>query len=136
MSDDEPIRDKRQRDVREAINNIRKIVDESQQKEPELLDVHELLLMLGHVVSILDSEWGTMMRILERQQGHHDLLMGKSEDSLTLANLYKESLVRKRLQKYVLAVIIGTLILIGWLVMQNHQANRQRDQMMELLLKK
>jgi len=134
----ERIRTDQERDIRDEINKLMSLIEESK-LHPNTIATPDVLLFLGHIVSIIGSEWGTMqrmLRILESQQAL--LTQPYGGNGVTLKEIFEQGSLRKRLMQKILGVALVAVVSIALNMLLNYsserEANKKRDQMIQLLL--
>jgi hypothetical protein len=106
---DEPNRG-RSREV-ELQASIRKLQDELA-KSTAFSGNEDARMLFGHlawIVNILNSEYGTMMRILDRLDKHDKMLEGNSndKDSISLRDVYNAMRGWKRFRWFIGTMVFG-----------------------------
>ena len=131
----ERIRSDQERDLHEEITKLLSNIEESKLKPGEISNA-DLLLFLGHIVSILDSEWGTMHRMLRLLESQQALLNNPhGENGVTLKDIFEQGASRKKIMKKILGVAVSALagIIIQMIISysSDREADRKRDALLQ-----
>lgn len=134
MENDTSPRSDQERDIRKAIDDLTdSIANRNLRTEP--LTTSEILLFLGHVVSILGSEWGTMMRMLSVLEKQQSLIMNPhGENGFTLEGLYQQAARRGKIQAAIFATVIGLFLAQGWNIIITHGEERSAEKKRDLMI--
>ncbi len=127
-----------ERDRRDAIKEIRKALD-SATKAQSMGEISQadFLLLLGHIVDFLNSQYGALERTMKRQEEDHRLITNPhGENGVTLKDLYKRSTNNKKWIQAGLMVLLGLALTQIWNVSLRLASEKKTDRQFEELVRK
>ncbi len=123
MNDEGSGRTDQERDLRLAIDGLKKSIDESRKSGAGDVTQADILLLLGHIVDLLNSEYGMLTRMMTRLDRHEKAIVGSNGDSVPLRDLTEAFKARKKWHKAILTIVLGLVLTTIWNI-----ASRTRSQ--------
>lgn len=101
----------REKELQKSIEKLKDEIVKSQMQEGNE-DLRTVLGLMAWILSIINSEYGTIMRILDRQDAHQKMIDGANggDDPISLRDVYKTMKGYQRYRWYVATTITALLI--------------------------